>query len=330
MVAERQAGVRRRTRLLRTMLRIRAFEDAALDLARRGLVPGAVHPSTGHEAVAAGALERLGPADSVVSYYRCHGHALAVGVPPQPMFAELLGRASGVNRGKGGSMHLALRSRAFLGGNSIVGAGVPAAAGLAAAARIRGHDGVAIVFLGDGAMGAGVVLETLRIASRQALPLLLVCENNGWQDRTASPRVTDLAPARVSQGLGVPARTVDGNDPAEVADAAGALLGETRSGAGPRFLEAVTYLRDFHCQFGPVPPDEYRPADEVERWRERDPVARAERELAALGVPEEDLARERARAEREMADAAEAALAEPFPSAEEAAQDLTVAPWGQR
>ncbi|HEU5471037.1 MAG TPA: thiamine pyrophosphate-dependent dehydrogenase E1 component subunit alpha [Actinophytocola sp.] len=313
--------------LLTTMLRIRAFEETALDLTRRGEIPGAVHPYTGHEAIAAGVGGRLGPRDEVVSYYRCHGHALACGLEPAAMFAELLGRASGVNRGKGGSMHLAQRSRRFLGGNSIVGAGVGIAAGMAAAARIRGSRAAVVAFVGDGAMGAGVVLETLRIAARQALPLLLVCENNGWQDRTASPLVSGQPPAAVATGLGVPARTVDGNDVGAVADLAGELLAEVRAGRGARFLEASTYLRDFHCQFGPVPPEPYRPAEEVRRWRDRDPVSTAERALLARRVDQSTVDELRAGAYREMAEAAEWALAEPAPGPEEIGTDLMVSRW---
>jgi TPP-dependent pyruvate/acetoin dehydrogenase alpha subunit len=313
--------------LLRMVLRIRAFEETALDLTRRGEIVGAVHPSTGHEAIAAGVGERLGPRDEVVSYYRCHGHALACGLEPTAMFAELLGRVSGVNKGKGGSMHLAQRSRRFLGGNSIVGANIGIAAGMATAARIRGVRMAVVAFLGDGAMGAGVVLETLRIAAKQALPLLLVCENNGWQDRTVSHLVSDQNPAAVAAGLGVPSVIVEGNDAVAVADLAGALLDEVHAGRGARFLEASTYLRDFHCQFGPVPPDQYRPEEEVRRWRARDPVSAAERALLARQIARSTLDELRQNAYQEMAAAAAHALAEPVPAPAEAEHDLTVSRW---
>ncbi|HET9141706.1 thiamine pyrophosphate-dependent dehydrogenase E1 component subunit alpha [Actinophytocola sp.] len=311
----------------RMMLRIRAFEETALHLTRCGEIVGAVHPYTGHEAIATGVGELIGPADQVVSYYRCHGHALACGLEPTAMFAELLGRASGVNKGKGGSMHLADRSHGFLGGNSIVGANVGIAAGLAAAVRIRGLTAAVVVFLGDGAMGAGVVLETLRIAARQELPLLFVCENNSYQDRTPSHLVSELAPAAVATGLGVRSASVDGNDAGEVAEVAGAMLGAVRNGLGARFLEASTYLRDFHCQLGPVPPDPYRPDDEVRRWRTRDPVTRAERKLIAHGLPRSDLDALRRQAYLEMTDAAADALEAPVPRPEAAEHDLTIARW---
>jgi len=310
--------------LLTMMVRIRAFEETALDLTRRGEVVGAVHPCTGHEAIAAGVCDRLGPRDEVVSYYRCHGHALASGLEPAAMFAELLGRASGVNKGKGGSMHLAQRSRRFLGGNSIVGAGIGIAAGMAAAARIRGVRMAVVAFMGDGAMGAGVVLETLRIAAKQALPLLLVCENNGWQDRTASHLVTDQTPAAVATGLGVPSTVVDGNDAGEVAGIAGALLDQVRAGLGARFLEASTYLRDFHCQFGLLTPGPYRPEDEVRQWQARDPIAAAGRALRVAQSTLDELRRE---AREEMAVAAAHALAEPVPAPAQARHDLTVSRW---
>lgn len=309
------------TGLLRMMLRIRAFEETALARTRAGDIVGALHPYTGHEAIAAGVGEALRPDVEVVSYYRCHGHALAAGLDPTAMFAELFGRATGVNRGKGGSMHLAQRARRFLGGNSIVGANVAIAAGIAAAAQVRG-TGPVVVFFGDGALGAGVVLETLRIAQRQALPMLFVCENNGYQDRTASPIVSDLAPGQVAAGLGVTSVDVDGNDARAVADQARDLLGAVRDGSGPRFLEARTYLRDFHCQYGPGTPDEYRPAEEVAAWRARDPIDRAARELPAGEVA--DL---RAGAYEEMGRAARCAAAEPLPAPEDAGRDVTVARW---
>ncbi|HEY0636138.1 MAG TPA: thiamine pyrophosphate-dependent dehydrogenase E1 component subunit alpha [Pseudonocardiaceae bacterium] len=313
--------------LLDTMLRIRFFEEIALELTSRGDIVGALHPYTGHEAIAAGVARHVGRDDQVVSYYRCHGHALATGLDPFEMFAELLGRATGVNRGKGGSMHLAQRSRNFFGGNSIVGANVGIAAGMAAGLRIRGRRAAAIVFLGDGATGAGVVLETLRIAAHQRLPLLLVCENNAYQDRTPSRLVSTVPPAAVAAGLGVPAETVDGNDVTAVDDVAGRLLPAVRDGDGPRFVEATTYLRDFHCQWGELPPAEYRPPAEVALWRERDPIERLERSLLARGMPAARLraGRERVRAERRRA--ATAALAEPEPHPAEATEHLTARPW---
>ncbi|MBN6040998.1 thiamine pyrophosphate-dependent dehydrogenase E1 component subunit alpha [Amycolatopsis sp. 195334CR] len=317
-LADAATAVQRRDLpLYETMLRIRAFEETALELQRRGEVPGALHPATGHEAIAAGVCAHLGPADHVVSYYRCHGHALAVGVDPAAMFAELLGRATGLNKGKGGSMHLADRSHRFLGGNSIVGANVGIAAGMAAALRIRQEPGAVVVFFGDGAVGAGVVLETLRIAAHQRLPLLFVCENNGYQDRTRSELVSGIAPGAVAAGLGVPSTSVDGNDARAVADAAGALLPIVREERTARFLDAATYLRDFHCQFGPEPPGEYRPVDEVRRWRARDPLSRADF----------DLTEPRRRAVDEMRLAAAHALAQPEPSVNTVDDDLTAARW---
>jgi len=313
--------------LLALMLTIRAFELRALALTSNGAIVGALHPYTGHEAVAAGVGRHFGPSDQVISYYRCHGHALAAGLEPFEMFAELLGRAAGVNKGKGGSMHLAKRSRNFFGGNSIVGSNVAIAAGIAAALDIRGEQAAAIVFLGDGAMGAGAVLETLRIASHQRLPLLLVCENNGYQDQTASHLVSSVAPAAVASGLGVPSTTVDGNDAIAVADTVGPLLAQVRRGGGPRFVEARTYLRHFHCQFGIEPPPECRPADEVARWTAADPIDRMERALLDRGVPAERLHRLRERMARAVDEAAEAALAAPEPDPADAGTGLTVNGW---
>lgn len=316
--------------LFAAMVRIRLFEEKALALTTSGAIPGALHPYTGHEAVAAGIGRHLGPGDQVVSYYRCHGHALMAGLDPFEMFAELLGRAAGVNKGKGGSMHLAQRSRNFFGGNSIVGSNVAIAAGIAAGIDIRGERVAAIVFLGDGAMGAGVVLEALRIAQHQRLPLFLVCENNAYQDRTASHLVASRPPAVVASGLGVAAATVDGNDAVAVAGAAGPLLDSVRGGDGPRFLEARTYLRDFHCQFGPRAPDEYRPAGEVARWLAADPIERLRRRLVDRGVHPERLDGLRRRVAAEIERAAAAALAAPAPDPAEATTDLTADVTAQR
>lgn len=261
--------------LLETMCRIRAFEEVAGDLARQGDLVGPVCSGTGHEAVAAGVGDRLGPDDHVVSSHRWHGHALAAGVPPSKLFAHLLGRS--------GSTCLADRSRRFLGGSVTGGGNAGIAAGTAAAHQLRGVQGAVVVFLGDDAPDAGAVLETLRLAARQRLPLLAVCANTGGRDLGRSP-------VDVATGLGVPAVVAEGNDVEEVATAAGGLLEEVRGGGGPRFLEALTYPRDGH--------------DEARWWSAHDPIVLAGQTLVARGVPEESLPALRERARREMADAA--------------------------
>jgi TPP-dependent pyruvate/acetoin dehydrogenase alpha subunit len=294
---------------------IRLFEEAVLELTAAGLVPGYVHPYTGQEAVATGVLGVRDPREWVVSYYRCHGHALAAGCDPLAVLREIMGRQGGLCGGRGGSMHLADRAHRLLGASSVVAAQLPIAAGVAMTER---HSGRAVVvFCGDGALGAGVAYETLTVASLLRLPLLVVCEDNGWQDHTPSPAVRTLPPARLAEGLGVPCLEVDGNDVAEVARATTELLGDCRSGAGPRMLVATTYLRDFHAQSGPIRPAEYRPADEIAHWRERDP-------LRITGADQDAILAE---VRAEIDDIVRLAKASPTADPARATESITVAAW---
>jgi acetoin:2,6-dichlorophenolindophenol oxidoreductase subunit alpha len=255
----------------RAMLRIRVFEERVLACAARGLVPGAVHPYTGQEAVAVGVLSARRRKEWIVSFYRCHGHALAAGSAPEALLCEILGRDGGVCGGRGGSMHLADRAHRLLGSTSIVGAQLPIAAGAAMAEQLDQTGRAVLVFCGDGALGAGGSYEALTIAAARGLPLLVVCEDNGWQDRTPSPAVRHRPPAELVAGLGLPVVEVDGNDVTAVYEAADIALRACRLG-GPRVLVAHTYLRDFHAQLGAEPPAEYRPDAERADWQTRDPL----------------------------------------------------------
>ncbi|MGW0506980.1 thiamine pyrophosphate-dependent dehydrogenase E1 component subunit alpha [Micromonospora sp. NPDC003241] len=265
----------------RDMLTIRLFEESLLRCAEQGLVPGAIHPYTGQEAVAVGVLGARDPAEWVVSFYRCHGHALAAGCPPERVMREVLGRRGGLCGGKSGSMHLADRTHRLLGSTSIVAAQIPIAAGAAMAARLDGDGRAVLVFCGDGALGAGGAYETLTIAAAQRLPLLVVCEDNGWQDQTASALVRHLSPVELVAGLKLPYVEVDGNDVEAVHDAADTALAACRAGTGPQVVVAHTYLRDFHTQLGQHPPAQYRPEEERRRWAERDPLTMAAGRLTA-------------------------------------------------
>jgi TPP-dependent pyruvate/acetoin dehydrogenase alpha subunit len=308
----------------RMMLLIRLFEEKVLDLASEGLVPGFVHPCTGQEAVAAGVLGARDPREWVVTYYRGHGHALACGCDPVAVLREILTTRNGLCGGKGGSMHLADRSARLLGATSVVASQLPLAAG-AAMNELRSRSGRAVVvFCGDGAMGAGVAYETLTIACKLGLPILVVCEDNSWQDHTPSVDVRALSPAQLCAGLGVPCEEVNGNDVVSVAAATTELLSACRSTPGPRVLVANTYLRDFHAQSGPERPPEYRPAAEVEHWRARDPIARAADRLAGLGI---DPGPARAAVAAELARAVSLALADQPAHQADAAGEVTVAAW---
>ena len=237
--------------LFRSMLRIRAFENAAEAASQGGVsaygkaadgsarVIGPLHLSTGQEAVAAGVCAHLRPDDYLTSTHRGHGHTLAKGADVRRMMAELFGKATGCNGGKGGSMHIADFSVGMLGANGVVAAGLPIAAGAAHAQKILGRSGITACFFGDGAINRGPFLETLNWAVVYALPLLLVCEDNRWSATTASGPVTagEGASAR-ALALGLPAQQVDGNDVQAVHAAAGRLVQQVRSGAGPRLLHA--------------------------------------------------------------------------------------------
>jgi TPP-dependent pyruvate/acetoin dehydrogenase alpha subunit len=308
----------------RGMCRIRTFEEEVLRLTSAGMTPGFVHPCTGHEAIAVGVLASRNVSEWVISYYRCHGHALACGADPLGVLREILGRRGGVCGGKGGSMHLADRATRFLGASSIVAAQLPIAAGVAMNEQHTDSGRAVIVFCGDGALGAGVAYETLTMARTRRLPLLIVCEDNGWQDHTPTAEVSSLSPARLCAGLGLRHREVDGNDVTEVDDAALELLEACRSGAGPGVLVARTYLRHFHAQSGSQPPAEYRPAEEIEHWRARDPLDLAARRLAAAGV---DPAPIREAVAEEIADVVALAMMTPELELAAATTSVTVAGW---
>lgn len=309
----------------REMLRIRIFEERVLECAARGLVPGSVHPGTGQEAVAVGVLAARRPDEWVVSFYRCHGHALAAGVPATGLFREILGRAGGVCGGRAGSMHIADRSHHLLGASSIVAAQLPIAAGAAMAEKAAGGGRAVIAFCGDGAFGAGVTHETLTVAALHRLPLLVVCEENGWQDHTPSDLVRNRTPAQLAAGLGLTCREVDGNDVTAVATAAAAALADCRAGT-PQVLVAHTYLRHFHAQLGPVPPAEYRPAPQREHWSQRDPVDWAAAALTVAGHGDRVTAL-RAEVDRELAAVVADGLAAQLPDPATAATGVTVARW---
>ncbi len=308
----------------RMMCLIRAFEEAVLTLTDAGLVPGFVHPYTGHEAIAAGVVGAREDHEWVVTYYRCHGHALACGSDPLAVLREIMARRGGLCGGKGGSMHLADRDRRLLGASSVVAAQLPVAAGVAMTEKRAGAGRAVLVFCGDGALGAGVAYETLTIANLLRLPLLVVCEDNGWQDHTPTAEVSTLSPARLCTGLGLRCREVDGNDLVGVATAAEELLAGCRAGDGPAVLVASTYLRNFHAQSGPERPPLYRPADEVERWLARDPLTRTADRLARRGV---DLASIRAEVAEQVAAVVASARATPPAEPATAATSITVAPW---
>jgi len=257
--------------LLRGMLRIRRFEERCSDLYQLGKIRGFLHLYIGEEAVAVGAMQALTPDDNIVSTYREHGHALARGMPPTSLMAELFGKATGCSRGRGGSMHFFDAERRFYGGYAIVGGGLPVAVGLALADKMTGRARVTACFFGDGAVAEGEFHESMNLAKLWDLPVLFLCENNLYAMGTAldvSQSVTDIA--FKAQAYGVPSRAVDGMDVLAVEAATKEAAASVRAGGGPQLLELRTYRFRGHSL---ADPELYRSKEEVERWMERDPIA---------------------------------------------------------
>jgi TPP-dependent pyruvate/acetoin dehydrogenase alpha subunit len=312
--------------LYRAMARIRAFENAAEEASKGGVaafgaslaaasVRGPLHLSTGQEAVAAGVCLNLRRDDLITSTHRGHGHSLAKGASMQRMMAELFGRATGFNGGKGGSMHIADFSVGMLGANGVVADGMPIAVGAAHALRIRGEPRVVACFFGDGAVNRGPFLEALNWAAVHALPVLFVCEDNRWSATTPTAAMTAGAGALArAAAIGVPGEQVDGNDVFAVDAVSSRLIQDIRNGSGPRFVHAVTYRFKGHVS---VDAAAYRDQTEVSRALEDDPLL-----LAAAKISSSAAREILADAESEVRAALEAAAEAPRPAVEEAYRDI--------
>ncbi|MFF9481539.1 pyruvate dehydrogenase (acetyl-transferring) E1 component subunit alpha [Streptomyces sp. NPDC014733] len=308
---------RHRTDLLAAMVRIRRFEERCVELYSAAKIRGFVHLYIGEEAVAVGVSEALAPEDGVVSTYREHGHALARGLTTESVMAEMYGRTTGCSGGRGGSMHLFDASRRFYGGNAIVAGGLPLAAGLALADRMRGRTRVTCCFFGDGAFAEGEFHETANLAALWKLPLLFVCENNLYAMGTSLGRheaQTDLALRAASYGM--VAWAVDGMDVEAVEQAARRATEGIRAGGGPAFLELRTYRFRAHSMYDP---DRYRDKAEVEQWKERDPINGIMARMREDGeLDDADLAR----IEQRITDEIDRAVAAAEQAPEEPAENL--------
>jgi len=297
----------------RRMLLIRGFEERVAALYRDGEVPGFVHLSTGQEATAVGACWPLGPADIITSTHRGHGHCLAKGLDPAGMFAELMGKDQGTNRGRGGSMHIADPKLGIFGANGIVAAGVPIAAGAATAAQLRRDGSVTVAFFGDGAVAQGAFHEALNLAAVWKLPVVFFCENNGYAE--FSPASTQHAASleQRAAGYGIPYVAVDGNDVVATAAVMEDVVGAARDGSGPSVVEAATYRWHGHYEGDP---ERYRSPDELEEWRSRDPLLVHEARLREAGVGDDQIKGLEAATSTVLDGAVEAArrLANPAPA----------------
>lgn len=328
--------------LYRTMVRIRAFENAAEAASQGGVsaygksadgtakVRGPLHLSTGQEAVAAGVCAHLAVDDYLTSTHRGHGHTLAKGADLARMMAELFGKASGFNAGKGGSMHIADFSVGMLGANGVVAAGMPIAVGAAHAQKLLGRLGLTVCFFGDGAINRGPFLESLNWAKVFGLPVLFVCEDNRWSATTASgPMTAGEGVSARAAGFDIPAFSVDGNDVLAVHEAAGDLIQRVRDGRGPHLLHAITYRIKGHVS---VDPAGYRDPAELAEALKDDPVKRARLVFLSMAEGRSELALLDA-IEREAAQEVEAALAAaeraPWPDPRTAYTDVQTTGAGQ-
>jgi pyruvate dehydrogenase E1 component alpha subunit len=270
------------------MWRIRHFEERVGVLKRADQVHGLIHLSVGQEGVAASVCTQLRDDDPVYSGHRAHGHALAKGAPVERVLAELMGRERGLCRGLGGSMHLVDVEHGFMGATGVVGGNIPMALGSALAGRLRGGDQVAVVFFGDGAVQAGHFNESVNLATLWGLPLILVCENNGFAEFT--PRSAHTNVERVSDVVApyeLERETVDGNDVLAVWEGFGRFLSAARGGSGPFLLECLTHRLRGHYEGDP---DKYREAVAKADWQEKDPILRFQRHGVSEGWFGEDVA----------------------------------------
>jgi pyruvate dehydrogenase E1 component alpha subunit len=300
------------TGLLGALCRIRQFELQVQRLAAAGEVPGFPHLSTGQEAVAVGVCAHLEARDKLFTGHRGHGHVLAKGSDIEATFAEIIGRETGLCRGRGGSMHLVDVGNGVLGATGVVAGNLPLAAGAAWAAQAQGASDVSVVFFGDGATGAGVFHETLNLAALWKLPILFVCENNGVAEFTTREEHSNVSKVSAfAAPYGMPTKTIDGNDVLVVHAAAGDAVAAIRRGDGPFLLECMTYRMAGHF-VGDA--QQYRSKDEIAAMREKDPIERLKRHLLAQGVPQSELDATVEGARQQVLEAVERARAAGRPS----------------
>ncbi|GAB4475900.1 MAG: pyruvate dehydrogenase (acetyl-transferring) E1 component subunit alpha [Anaerolineales bacterium] len=303
------------------MVLIRLVEEAAAQLYQQGKIGGFLHLYIGQEAVSTGIVSARQPQDRVITAYRDHGVAINVGIPAKMVLAELLGKATGVSKGKGGSMHLADVQRNFWGGHAIVGAHLPIAAGLALGDQYQGNNAVTICMFGDGATNIGFFHEALNLSKVWNLPVLWVCENNQYGMGTAVERASAVSEIRQkAMGYDMSNSRVDGMDVLKVREATLELMENIRAGAGPHLMEVVTYRYRGHSMGDP---ERYRQAEEVKRWQENDPIGIYRQSLQgqSIATPDELDAIDR-QVEDEVAEAVRFAEESPEPPPEALFEDI--------
>jgi pyruvate dehydrogenase E1 component alpha subunit len=301
--------------LYRQMVLIRLVEEQSAQLYQQGKIGGFLHLYIGQEAVSTGLISVRLPQDRVITAYRDHGVALNCGIAPREVLAELMGKATGSSKGKGGSMHLAEVSKNFWGGHAIVGAHLPIAAGLALGDQYQKNDAVTICMFGDGATNIGYFHEALNLSKVWSLPVLWVCENNQYGMGTSIERASAVPEMRQkADGYGIPNSRADGMDIMAVRQASKEAIEAVRSGKGPYFLELVTYRFRGHSMGDP---ERYRQSDEVKKWQENDPIGIYHRYLVEHEIlTEDELNSIDAQVENQVLEAVQTAEADPEPPAE--------------
>jgi acetoin:2,6-dichlorophenolindophenol oxidoreductase subunit alpha len=308
---ETENSVKNLLALFRQMMTIRFFEEQAIALFAKGLVTGSTHPCIGQEAISVGACSALAPNDLVFATYRGHGAAIAKGSDPKNLMAELLTRTTGCCKGRGGSMHLCDKEKGFIGTNGIVAAHIPIAGGAALAAKLRGTKQVVLCFFGDGASCEGEFFETLNMASLWKVPLIFICENNGYAisvPTTLSQSTPDIA--NRARGFDMPGVVVDGNNVLAVQLATAAAVQRARQGAGPTLLECKTVRWERHSAFAA---GKYANPEEAQKWKTVDPIPRFKKMLLVEGITQEQLNHEEAAARQVIEAVVEFAINSPAP-----------------
>ncbi len=309
-------------KLYEQMLTIRRMEEQCADLYQQGKIGGFLHLYIGEEAVGVGAISARGPEDNVITAYRDHGIAVACGMEPRVAISEMLGKATGCDKGKGGSMHLADIRLHYWGGHAIVGAHLPLATGLALAEKYRGSHAATMCFFGDGATNIGYFHEAINLAVVWKLPIVFICENNQYGMGTAVERASALSEMyQKACSYGIAANQVDGMEILQVREAAEKALAHVCSGEGPYFLEAKTYRYRGHSMGDP---ERYRKHEEVVEHQHDDPIENFKKILLEQGVQPAELEARAAAAQATIAEAVQFAEASPFPAPEELWSDIYV------
>lgn len=308
-------------KLYRTMIRIREFENEAIELAKANITRAAVHTYNGEEAIAVGVCAHLSDKDYITSTHRGHGHCIAKGADLRRMFAELMGRETGYCKGKGGSMHIADLATGNLGANGIVGGGIPMAMGAGLGLQVAHEPHLSVSFFGDGASNEGSFHESLNMASVWNLPVVFICENNKYGISTSTEKSMNIKNiADRAKGYGIKGITIDGNDLVKVYETFAEVKEYVLAGNGPVLLEMDTYRMSGHY-FGDN--ENYRDRSDVEKWREKDPILRCEQLLVNdYGVTEEELKAIEKEENKKVLAASEQAKQDPEPSIEDMTDDL--------